>query len=106
MEHASGDILMEEQEFKINFNDEALKIGFTKAYSGWFKESLEVIAVLHLQKSNFSRSYYLNIKLFIKGLFGRNLAKSKQLVKTECGDILIRPPAQYAELFDLGRVIK
>jgi len=92
---------METTEFKKIFGEISKENGFERAYEGWFKESPEVILVLDLQKSNFGNYYYLNIKLFIQGTFGNVYSKSKQLVKTDGGDIFLRHPDNYSNLLDL-----
>ena len=92
---------MESSEFKKIFNEVAKENGFEKAYEGWFKEFDEIIIVLDLQKSNFGNFYYLNIKLFIQGVFGNKYIKNKQLVKLDVGDIFLRHPDIYSNLLDL-----
>lgn len=72
---------MNSKDFKGAFNQIARKYSFEKAYSGWFKESKECIAVLDLQKSNYGDYYELNIKIFIQGAFGSVYRKGKDLVK-------------------------
>jgi hypothetical protein len=92
---------MTSKEFKgVFFNQIARAHGFEKAYSGWFKESDECIAVLDLQKSNYSDYYYLNIKLFVQGMFGNEYRKSKDLVKRDIGNIFERQPGEYHDVFD------
>jgi hypothetical protein len=88
-------------EFKKIFDFIAKSKGFERAYSGWFKESSECIAVLDLQKSNYGNYYELNIKFYIQGMFGRIYKKSKDLVKKDIGDIFTRQPNEYRDVFDL-----
>jgi len=92
---------MESVDFKKIFGEVAKNHGFERAYEGWFKEFPEVIQVLDLQKSNYSNCYYLNIKIFIQGAFGNKYKKSKQLVKIDEGDIFLREPDKYSNLFNL-----
>src|SRR5699024_413920 len=40
-----------------------------------------------LQKSSFSNSYYLNIKVFIQGAFERTYTPNKDLIKSSMGHI-------------------
>jgi len=97
---------MNSKEFKNVFNDLAKSYDFEKAYSGWFKESPECIVVLDLQKSNFSNSYYLNIKIFVQGMLGNAYVKNKFLVKSDVGDIFIRQPDEYASVFDFNNAME
>ncbi|NNM44205.1 MAG: DUF4304 domain-containing protein [Chlamydiae bacterium] len=92
---------MDTGEFKKMFGEIAKENGFERAYEGWFREFDEVIHVLDLQKSNFGCYYYLNIKLFIQGVFGNIYVKSKKLVKTDCGNIFLRQPNNYSKLLNL-----
>ena len=92
---------METKEFKAVFDTIARKSGFEKKYDGWFKESEECIIVLELQRSNFSRYYYLNIKCFIQGMFGNIYTKNKDLVKRGMGNVFTRQPNDYINVFDL-----
>lgn len=78
---------MDTKEFKYLFNNISKNNGFESAFGGWFKESSECIAVLELQKSNFGKKYYLNIKIFIQGAFNRTYERSKELVQNPMGHI-------------------
>lgn len=92
---------MEAVSFKKMFGEIANDNGFEKAFEGWFKVFPEIIQVLDLQKSNFGNFYYLNIKIFIQGIFGNKYAKGKHLVKTDAGDIFIRQPDNYSNQLNL-----
>lgn len=83
------------------FGEIAKQYGFERAYEGWFKEFPEVIQVLGLQKSNYSNLYYLNIKIFIQGFFGKQYKKSKLLVTNATASIFCRPGIQYSKFLDL-----
>ncbi|WP_307457141.1 DUF4304 domain-containing protein [Chryseobacterium sp. SORGH_AS_0447] len=78
---------MNSKEFKSVFGEIAKSNDFKQAFGGWYKESSECIAILELQKSNFSDSYYLNVKIFIQGIFGLKHSPSKNLIKSPMGDI-------------------
>ncbi|WP_256002780.1 DUF4304 domain-containing protein [Pedobacter deserti] len=78
---------MDSKELKEIFDLLAKENGFVKAYGAWFKESDDGTVVLELQKSSYSNSYYLNIKGYIKGVFGRSYSKSKELAKSAAGHI-------------------
>ncbi len=92
---------MERNDFKKMFGEIAKENGFERAYEGWFREFPEIIQVLDLQKSNYGNYYYLNIKIFIQGAFGNKYTKSKQLVKTDGGDIFLRQTDNYSNLLNL-----
>ncbi len=79
---------MEIKEFKKIFGEIAVENGFSEAFGGWYKESLECIAVLELQKSNFSNSFYLNIKIFIQNAFGSQYLLNKDLIESSTGHIM------------------
>ncbi|WP_419698992.1 DUF4304 domain-containing protein [Mucilaginibacter sp. NFX135] len=92
---------MDAKEFKSTFGKVAKNYLFEKAFTGWFKESHECIAVLDLQKSNYGNYFELNIKIFVQGLFGNNYSKNKDLVKKETGNIFLRQPNKFRNIFDL-----
>ena len=89
-------------EFKELFAQVAKEKGLSKAFGRWFCESEESIIVLNLEKSNFNNSYYLDIKIFIQGLFNSYYDKSKHLFKNDTGDVFRRQPPEYNYLFDLN----
>lgn len=91
---------MDNKEFKNIFDEVAKRNNFEKAFGGWFIESTECIVILDLQKSNFGDFYELNIKIFVQGMFGNTYAKGKELVKKHTGDIFIRQPNNYKDVFD------
>lgn len=101
MENSFGDILMESIELKKEFDFLAKANGFEKDFEGWFKISNETILVIELQKSNFGNMYYVNIKLFIQGVFGNIYKKCKRLVKIDVGNIFFRVPDKYSCFLDL-----
>jgi len=78
---------MDSKEFKIVFGNIAKMYDFKRAFSGWYKESEECIAILELQKSSFADSYYLNVKIFIQGAFERIYFPNKDLIKSSMGHI-------------------
>jgi hypothetical protein len=102
VEYKIGDLLiMEKSEFKKLFGEVAHKHGFQFLYGVWMKESPEVILMLELQKSNFSVEYYLNIKIFIHGIFQLQHIKNKKL-STECKESFFRRcPTEYGSCLDL-----
>ena len=78
---------MDSKEFKKIFGEVAKANEFESAFGGWFRESAESIIVLELQKSSFSNSNYLNIKVFIQGAFERTYTPNKDLIKSSTGHI-------------------
>jgi hypothetical protein len=91
---------MNSKEFKTLFHEVAKINHFEKAFGGWFRESLECIIVLDLQKSNFGDYYDLNIKIYIQGTFGNAYVKGKDLVKKDVGNVFRRQPKNYSEVFN------
>lgn len=88
-------------EFKKLFFEVAAQNGFSKEFEGIFVETQEVTIALDLQKSAHGRVFYLNIKLFVQGLFGKKYEKSKELVTKEIGNVFTREPQEYKEAFNL-----
>ena len=93
-------LLIENKEFKKLFGEVAKSRGFQSIHGYWYVESVECILTLELLKSNFSNLYYLNIRTFIHGIFGKNYIKDKTLSKG-FGNITSRPPGKYHPFFDL-----
>ncbi|MDO5665162.1 MAG: DUF4304 domain-containing protein [Bacteroidia bacterium] len=96
---------MDSKKFKKLFGEIANSNSFESAFGGWFKESTESIIVLNLQKSNFGDYYEMNIKIYIQGMFGNNYSKSKNLVKSDIGDVFRREPTEYKSVFDLEELM-
>ena len=92
---------MTSDEFKKIFGKVATEFGFERAFGGWFINSSETIVVLDLQRSNYSPIYYLNVKIYVQGLFGNKYRPEKKLVKTDVGNLFTRAPVEYEEAFDL-----
>lgn len=91
---------MDSKLFKSLFNTVAKSNNFSYQHSAWFRESSDSIIVLSLQKSNYDNLYYLNIKTFVRGLFGESYNVSKTLTK-DTGHIFRREPADYQSAFNL-----
>ncbi|MBQ3777212.1 MAG: hypothetical protein II835_03860, partial [Fibrobacter sp.] len=51
---------------------------------------------------NYSSQVYLNIKLYIQGVFGKNYQLSREVVVNDVGDVFRRAPKDYDQIFDLG----
>jgi len=71
--------------FKSLFDEIAKKNDFCKSFGGWYLKNNNNIVVLELQKSSYSNSYYLNVKIFIQGLFGKTYSIEKALIKSSSG---------------------
>jgi hypothetical protein len=96
---------MDKNTFKNIFNETAKKFGFEKGHSVWFKESGECIAILELQKSKYSNLYYLNVKLFVQGIFGLSYVKNKNLPNSGQEAVITGPPKAFNETFNLENEI-
>lgn len=87
---------------KRTFAEITKSIGLETKFGGFVKETEEVIIVLSFQKSNYSSQVYLNIKLYIQGVFGKNYQLSRELVCSDVGDVFRRAPKDYDEIFNLN----
>lgn len=90
------------KKLKQSFAEVTKKIGFKTTFGCFVKETNEVIVVLSFQKSNFSPQVYLNIKLFVQGIFGKKYQISRDLVNNDVGDIFRRSPNDYDRIFYLN----
>lgn len=97
---------MEKEEFKKIFSDIAFENKFIKAYGSWYKKSEECIIVLDLQKSNYSNLYYLNIRIYIQGVFNMTYTINKYLIKNDIGTLDTRIPKEQSYLLDLENNLK
>ena len=91
----------QKKQFKFLFSKVAQEHGFKAAFGGWYKESLECIVVLQLQKSNYGNYCDLNVKTYIQGVFNRRYVVNKNLVKNAIGHIFTRQPQAYNSTLDL-----
>lgn len=87
---------------KRTFAEITKSIGLETKFGGFVKETEEVIVVLLFQKSNYSSQVYLNIKLYIQGVFGKNYLLSREMVVNDVGDVFRRAPKDYDEIFNLN----
>ena len=94
---------MDNKEFKTVFGEVAKAHDFKKAFSGWYKESPECLAILELQKSNFGDYYQLNIKIFIQGVFEKTYLPSKGLIKSSMGHVNSSETKDYKNVFDFDK---
>ena len=92
---------MDSKEFRKRFGEMAKSYGFKSAFGGCYKESSECIFVLELQKSYYGNQYYLNVKIYIQGVFGKKYIPDKGTLKKYMGNIFNRQPSEYNFLFDL-----
>lgn len=91
---------MNSKEYKVQFSNIACQKGFKKAFGGWFIENQECIMVLDLQKSNYGNYFEVNIKIYIQGIFNTQYFIGKHLIKNDTGDIFIRQPQEYSDVFN------
>ena len=87
---------------KRTFAEITKSIGLETKFGGYVKETEEVIIVLSFQKSNYSSQVYLNIKLYIQGVFEKNYQLSREMVVNDVGDVFRRAPKDYDQIFDWG----
>lgn len=87
---------------KRSFAEITKSIGLETKFGGFVKETEEVIIVLSFQKSNYSSQVYLNIKLYVQGIFGKKYQLSREMVVNDVGDVFRRAPKDYDQIFDLG----
>ena len=87
---------------KRTFAEITKSIGLETKFGGFVKETEEVVIVLSFQKSNYSSQVYLNIKLYIQGVFGKNYQLSRKMVVNDVGDVFRRVPKDYDEIFNLN----
>lgn len=90
------------KELKCFFTEATKSMGFESKFGCLVKTTNEVIVVLSFQKSCYSSLVYLNIKLFIQGIFGKNYQLSREVVVNDVGDVFRRAPKDYDQIFDLG----
>ena len=90
------------KELKCFFAEATKSMGFESKFGCLVKTTNEVIVVLSFQKSCYSSLVYLNIKLFIQGIFGKNYQISRDMVNNDVGDVFRRAPKDYDQIFDLG----
>ena len=92
---------MDSKEFRTVFGAIAKRYGFKFLYGGWHKESEDCIVILELQRSYYSNSYHLNIKINIRGVFDSAYVLDKYLVKNAVGHLRTREPNEYSVVFKL-----
>lgn len=87
---------------KRTFAEITKSIGLETKFGGFVKETEEVVIVLSFQKSNYSTQVYLNIKLYVQGIFGKKYQLSRKMVVNDVGDVFRRVPKDYDEIFNLN----
>ena len=90
------------KELKCFFTEATKSMGFESKFGCLVKTTNEVIIVLSFQKSYYSSQVYLNIKLFIQGIFGKKYQLSREMVNNDVGDVFRRAPKDYDEIFNLS----
>ena len=61
------------KDLKRSFAEITKSIRLETKFGGFVKETEEVVIVLSFQKSNYSTQVYLNIKLYVQGIFGKKI---------------------------------
>ena len=92
---------MNNKEFKNLFNKLAKQYGFKAISNNWFRESDECIVGINLQKSYYCNLYYLNINIFVHGIFGNHDIKEKDLMIKGTNSFSERSPKEYDDVFSL-----
>lgn len=91
---------MENKEFKRIFGKVAKNNGFLYKFNFWYKESSECIFTIDLQKSYYANIFYVNLKIFVKGTFGKIYLIDKEL-KKNTGNFFRRTPKEYDDFMNL-----
>jgi hypothetical protein len=92
---------MDSKEFKRTFSNLANKCSFKKESDYWSKTSDESILLLELQKSNFGNYYYINIRIFIRGIFNFDKNETVKTLKKKTMGIFLRQPKEYEDSLNL-----
>ena len=79
---------MDNKELKKIFCEMGKTYGFSTAYGGCYKSSLECLTVIALQKSNYGNYYYLNSRTYIQDLFDRKYVVNKEIMKTSIASVM------------------
>ncbi len=90
---------MESKDLKKTFGIIAKNNEFTSTLGIWYKESQDCIFTISLQKSNYETLFYVNLKIFIKDIFGIEYKIDKS-IKNDTGDIFLRTPKEYNNYFN------
>lgn len=96
---------METKEFKKIFGQLAKKYGFIQDFGGWYKTSEECVLTVQLQKSSYSRFFYMNMNVFIHGVFHQTFIPNKEIMRSNLSSIFQRQPVQYDDIFDLENAL-
>ena len=89
------------KEFKKSFNAIAIQNGFKSFFGAWIKESEDCFLALILRKSNFSKLYYLRIKVNLKSAFGQVFENNKEWIQHDIAHIMLGTDKQFEKVFDL-----
>lgn len=92
---------MTPQEFKSLFAEVAKRHHLESAHGRFVKESPDCILVIELQKSKYGKYFDVNLKVFVRGLFGRSPARTKEMLEKLPGDVFLRTPQLYQPAMNL-----
>jgi len=96
--------IMTTADFKSVFREVSIQNGFLFQYKCFWKKSSETVICLELQKSNYSKAYYLNFTIWVQGAFDSKFELSSELAH-ETGHIFRRQPRSWDKLFDLDQIL-
>ena len=91
-------------DFKSVFREVAVQNGFLFQHNRFWKKSSEAVICLELQKSNYSNIYYLNLKIWVQGVFDSKYEPSSELARKP-GNVFRRQPKDWGKLFDLDQIL-
>lgn len=101
-----GVTCMDTKTFKQYFEKVATSHSFQKRKDNFVKESTECFLILNLQKSSYSKLYYLNIYIIIKGFKNRSTFEDSKMIEERSYDLFRRQPVEYNKTFDLENQIE
>jgi Domain of unknown function (DUF4304) len=92
---------METKEFRSLVGKALKSRGFSKLGVFWYLQSEEATVTFYLQKSSYSRLFYLNISVFFVNVEGHDFTLNKQLYNHVSSLIYSRPPLEQRKWLDL-----
>lgn len=93
--------------FRNIFGSMAVKNGWLAVKGGWvhgIKETDECIVSIDLQKSSYGKQFYVNIKIYVQGAFGRRFDGDLNL-QNSIPTAFRRLPGDFDDIFDLTSVL-
>src|SRR5262245_40815130 len=90
---------MDSSKLRRLISELATQGGFSKTKSAWFRVTPETIVGLDLQRSGYSRLYFLNLKVWVQSLWDDRYSASDLIGET--GHIFRREPREFSDALDL-----